>query len=121
MKIKRLIECPEFIAGDKTRLRELWNPRNHPGFSGRYSLAHATVPAGETSTPHSLRSHELYYILSGEGLMHVDDDTEPVKPGDAVEIPPGGRQWIENTGSKPLEFLCIVDPAWRQEDEQVED
>jgi mannose-6-phosphate isomerase-like protein (cupin superfamily) len=28
-------------------------------------------------------------------------------------------QWLENTGKEEIEFLCIVDPAWRPEDEEV--
>jgi mannose-6-phosphate isomerase-like protein (cupin superfamily) len=28
-------------------------------------------------------------------------------------------QRIRNTSEGNLEFLCIVDPAWRQEDEEV--
>jgi mannose-6-phosphate isomerase-like protein (cupin superfamily) len=30
-------------------------------------------------------------------------------------------QYIENTGVSVLKFLCIVDPAWRKEDEEVYD
>jgi hypothetical protein len=25
----------------------------------------------------------------------------------------------ENTGAEPLEFLCIVDPAWKKDDETI--
>ena len=42
-----------------------------------------------------------------------------VQPGQAVYIPPHALQFIENTGPVDLEFLCIVDPPWRQEDEEV--
>lgn len=119
IKIHRLAECPEFSAGDKTRLRELFNPHNHPGFSGRYSLAHASLEPGESSLAHRLNSHELYYILAGSGCMHVDQTSATVSPGDAIEIPPGANQWIENNSQTRLEFLCIVDPAWRPADEIV--
>jgi mannose-6-phosphate isomerase-like protein (cupin superfamily) len=53
--------------------------------------------------------------------MHVDDEVASVEPGDAIEIPPGATQWIANIGDSDLEFLCIVDPAWRAEDEEVLD
>jgi mannose-6-phosphate isomerase-like protein (cupin superfamily) len=36
-----------------------------------------------------------------------------------VYIPPGAEQHIRNTGAGDLKFLCIVDPAWRAEDEEV--
>ncbi len=119
MKIHKLSEAPEFSAADQTILCELWNPKHHPGFSGRYSLAHATLPIGKSSVPHILSSHELFYILSGFGVMHIADESSRVGPGDAIEIPPGQSQWLENTGETELCFLCIVDPAWSPEDETV--
>lgn len=118
MLVQKLNNCPEFIAGDSTLLRELLHPDKQPLALG-YSLAHATVPVGETSQPHSLSTSEVYYILSGTGEMFIGDETQIVEPGDAVYIPPNARQFIRNNSSEPLVFICIVDPAWRKEDETV--
>jgi len=118
MLIRKLMECEEFMAGDQTILRELLHP-DKQAIALRYSLAHATVPAGQTSTPHALTTSEVYYILSGVGQMTIDGETQRVQPGDAVYIPPNARQFIHNPGSEPLIFICIVDPAWRKEDETV--
>ncbi len=118
MLVQKLSDCDEFLAGDSTRLRELLHPDKQP-LELRYSLAHATLPVGETSQPHSLKTSEVYYILSGKGEMHIADETQLVEPGDAVYIPPNARQFIANCGSEPLIFICIVDPAWRKEDEIV--
>ena len=46
-------------------------------------------------------------------------ETADVSAGQAVYIPPRAVQFIENTGSGHLVFLCLVDPAWRPEDETV--
>jgi mannose-6-phosphate isomerase-like protein (cupin superfamily) len=118
MLIQKLNSCDEFIAGDSTRLRELLHPDKQP-LALRYSLAHATLLVGETSQPHSLKTSEVYYILSGKGEMYIEDETQLVEPGDTVYIPPNARQFIHNCGSEPLVFICIVDPAWRKEDETV--
>ncbi|ASC73416.1 uncharacterized protein XM38_043830 [Halomicronema hongdechloris C2206] len=118
MFVRNLLNCPEFTAGDGTQLRELLHP-DKAALALRYSLAHATVPAGRTSTPHSLKTSEVYYILQGQGTMHIDNEAQAVKPGDAIYIPPGARQYIHNNGTDALVFLCIVDPAWRQEDETI--
>lgn len=118
MLVQKLDACEEFIAGDGTLLRELLHPDKQP-LQLRYSLAHAVVPVGQVSTPHSLSTSEVYYIISGTGEMHIDDETQVLEPGDAVYIPPNAKQFIRNTGNKPLVFICIVDPAWRQEDETV--
>lgn len=119
MLVRKLSTCPLIVAGDGTRLRELLHPERDYRFSGRYSLAHALLPVGESSLKHILVSDEVYYIISGRGEMHVDDESRSVEPGDVVEIPPGSCQWLVNAGQSELEFLCIVDPAWRAEDEKI--
>jgi mannose-6-phosphate isomerase-like protein (cupin superfamily) len=120
MFVKKLEDCQEFIAGDGSVLRELLHPAK-ADLNIRYSLAHAIVPAGQKTKPHKLRTSEVYYILSGSGLMHIGREVSNVKPQCVVYIPPGSVQFIENTGNSELEFLCIVDPAWKQEDELVHD
>ncbi len=118
MFVRNLKNCPEFTAGDATRLRELFNPPKDT-LELRYSLAHATVAPGKTSLLHRLKTSEVYYILEGEGEMHIDGEIAKVGPGDAIYIPPGTAQQITNTGSGDLVFICIVDPAWRAEDEEI--
>jgi mannose-6-phosphate isomerase-like protein (cupin superfamily) len=118
MLVQKLNDCTEFVAGDGTLLRELLHP-DKQAIALRYSLAHAIVPMGRTSTPHSLKTSEVYFILRGQGEMHIDDETQMVEPGDAIYIPPNTKQFIRNCGMEPLVFICIVDPAWRKEDETV--
>ena len=120
MFVKHLKDYREFIAGDGSVLRELLNP-DKSALEVRYSLAHATVNAGQKTRPHKLESSEVYYIIAGKGIMHVDEETAEVGPNCAIYIPPRAVQYIENTGNCDLEFLCIVDPAWREEDEEVLD
>lgn len=118
MLIRDLGDCEEFVAGDNTLLREILHPAKAE-IELRYSLAHATLRPGDTSLPHRLNTSEVYYILQGEGLMRIGDETEIVRPGLTVYIPPCAIQSIENIGKDDLTFLCIVDPAWRAEDEEV--
>jgi len=118
MLVRKLNDCEMFIAGDNTQLRELLHPDKQP-LDLRYSLAHAMVPAGQTSIDHALTTSEVYYILSGQGDMHINKEVQAVSAGDAIYIPPNARQHIHNTGTAPLVFICIVDPAWRAEDETV--
>ncbi|MEW6050336.1 MAG: cupin domain-containing protein [Candidatus Zixiibacteriota bacterium] len=119
MRIYRLDSTAEIVAGDGTRLRELLHPGRRYPFSGRYSLAHAVLPSGQRSRKHRLTGDEVYVILQGEGILHVDNESSPVSPMDVIEIPPGSIQWLENTGACELAFLCIVDPAWQVHDEKI--
>jgi mannose-6-phosphate isomerase-like protein (cupin superfamily) len=118
MLIKRLSDCGEIAAGDATRLRELLHPERDAA-RVRYSLAVAWLAPDKSSLPHRLRSSEVYYLVGGSGVMHVGDESAEVAPGDAVYIPADAVQWLENTGKDEIEFICIVDPPWREKDEQL--
>ena len=118
MLIRDLSECDEIIAGDGTILRELLHP-DKADLKIRYSLAHAIVKPGQSSLPHRLKNSEVYYILQGQGVMHVDDESAAVRAGQAIYVPPSSKQHINNTGDTDLKFLCIVDPAWQPEDEEI--
>jgi mannose-6-phosphate isomerase-like protein (cupin superfamily) len=118
MFIRELKDCGEFIAGDNCALREILHP-DKADLNLRYSLAHAVVKPGDTTWLHRLRTSEVYYIIKGEGIMHIDDESAPIRPGSTVYIPPNAKQCITNSGTTDLTFICIVDPAWRREDEEV--
>ena len=118
MPIKKLTDCACFTAGDGCRLREILHP-DKEDIAIRYSLAHATVQPGQRTAPHRLRTTEVYYVLSGRGEMVVDGKTANVGPDDTVVIPPDAVQCITNTGNHDLTFVCMVDPAWRVEDEEI--
>ena len=54
MFIRHLQDCPEFIAGDNSILRELLHP-DKADLDLRYSFAHAIVRPAQTTLPHRLR------------------------------------------------------------------
>ncbi|MBW8733004.1 MAG: cupin domain-containing protein [Asticcacaulis sp.] len=70
------------------------------------------VPPGKRAFP--LHNHqtteEMFFILEGEGQLRLGKETYPVRAGDLVSCPPGGRdtahQFI-NTGAVELKFLAI--------------
>ncbi len=118
MLIKKLNDCREIAAGDRTRLRELLHP-SRDAVAVRYSLAAAWLAPGKRSQAHRLKTAEVYYLVRGSGVMHIGQEEAKVNAGDAVYIPPGSIQWFENSGTEEIEFICIVDPAWQPEDEEV--
>ncbi len=118
MFVRKIADCPEFTAGDETKLREVFNPLKDP-FDLRYSMAVARVAPGQTTLLHRLRYSEVYHLLRGRGEMRVESETRAVEAGDVIYVPPGAAQQIENTGDEDLEFVCIVDPAWKPEDEEI--
>ena len=113
MLVRRLREQAEIIANDGCRLRELLHPDTDRSAIS-YSLAVAWVDPGKSTLPHRLTEEiEVYYIISGTGRMHIDEESRDVETGDAIVIPAASEQWIENPGTDVLHFAAIVSPPWR--------
>ncbi|MGQ0771205.1 MAG: cupin domain-containing protein [Nitrososphaerota archaeon] len=107
------------VIGDEgTQIRQIFHPHNTM-LGIRYSMVKCTLEPGKKSKPHILKSSEVYFIVKGNGVLHIDSQDHQVRADHAAYVPPHSEQFIENTGTTPLEFLCIVDPAWRKEDEAV--
>ena len=120
MFIKSIQEGDYFQAFDNTTLCELIHPARDCSIVLPYSIVHVVLKPGMTSLPHLLKeSSEVYFILEGQGVMHIDDESADVAQGQAVYIPPGSKQYIQNMGTDDLKFLGIVHPMWRKEDEVV--
>lgn len=116
---KNIEELTAFSAGDDTILKEVWHSKND-GIDLPYSLAHAYLDEGHASLPHILhKSEETYIFLSGSGEIIIDDQVLNVKTGSTVIVPKGANQYVKNTGSERLVFLCIVSPPWNEEEEEV--
>lgn len=119
MLIREFKNCEEFIAGDASVLRELLHP-DKADVKINYSLAHAKVRPGEATKKHRLKgASEVYYIIKGEGIMAIDGEKQEVTSGCAIYIPPDAEQSIQNIGDEDLDFICLVDPAWRPECEEI--
>lgn len=119
MIVKNPRDCSYSRVLDGTLLCELLHPQRE-GLKMNFSLAHAILKPGEASLPHRLKkSTEVYYIIEGEAIMHINDERRRVKAGDAIFIPPKAVQYIRNIGDSILSFLCIVSPPWQKEDEEL--
>lgn len=118
MLVKKLEDCREFDGMDKTIRREVLHKKND-GIDLRFSLAYRRVKPRTAALPHRLKTTEVYYILRGHGVMHVNDQSEKVAEGCAIYVPPNAVQYIENVGNDDLECLCLVDPAFRSEDVEI--
>ena len=121
MLVKKFNNLTEIVAGDNCILRESLNPNADKNIEARYSLAWAKVPVGKKTYLHALKTTEVYFIIKGTGIMYIDEEQSTVEPYDTIYIPPQAKQCIANTGSEDLEFVCIVDPAWKPEDEIILD
>ncbi|MBW1711393.1 MAG: cupin domain-containing protein [Deltaproteobacteria bacterium] len=111
MLIKDVNRIEPFTAIDGCLIKEIIQPGNDLTSPG-ISLAQAELAPGKATLPHRLDFLEIYFIMIGNGLMHVGEESAEVKPGQAIYIPPGEIQFIENLGSGLLTFLCVCHPGY---------
>lgn len=65
---------------------------------------------GKTPPNMHPRAHEMFFILKGEGIARCGDVVAPLKPGNALLLPPGNTHEIENTGPGKLYTLTVQVP-----------
>lgn len=70
------------------------------------------VPPGKRAFPfHNHRvNEEMFFILEGTGELRFGETTYPVRPGDVIACPAGGRDrahQILNTGEGEMRYLAI--------------
>ncbi len=118
MSIRKNSEIPSIPGNEGTTIKQHFHPHNT--LNGiRFSLAEFTLEVGKKSLPHKLKSSEVYFILEGKGILHVNDELFEIAKGDSAYVSPMSKQFIENSGEVDLKFLCIVDPAWKEKDEMI--
>tara|TARA_B100000497_G_C7683725_1_gene413942 strand:+ start:175 stop:546 length:372 start_codon:yes stop_codon:yes gene_type:complete len=114
MQIEKFItdSSKEYQTSERCSIIEIINSSGNENVS----LAQARVAPGVITADHSLNeTEEIYYILSGQGIAIVDAIHHNMTKGDAIIIPKGVHQSIENTGKEDLVFLCICTPRFQQE------
>lgn len=75
-----------------------------------YSLI--VVPPGKRASPFHCHhnNEEMFLILEGEGTLRFGDAEHPVRKGDIIAAPAGGRataHQLVNTGAAELRYLAV--------------
>ena len=116
MSLRRNSEIESIQGNEGAKIKQYFHPHNT--LNGiNYSLAQFILESGKKSKIHKMKSSEIFYILEGSGIMHVNDEIHHLEKDDSVYVPPNSKQFIENVGTSDLKFLCIVEPAWKADDE----
>lgn len=72
------------------------------------TVGSAEIEAGAShGGAHHHADHEVYYFISGTGVVHLDGVEHPVEPGSVAFIPGGTRHFVRNTGRGTLELLYV--------------
>lgn len=70
-------------------------------------LSHVMI--GDAREHFHRESWEIYFVLAGDGALHVDGETVPLRAGTTVLVPPGSRH--RAVSNQDLEVLVIMSPA----------
>ena len=78
---------------------------------GKLGVNLTRVPPGRAVCPlhyHQLED-EVFYILSGTGVLRYGDEVTALRPGDCISCPAGSgiAHQIANTGDEDLTYLAI--------------
>jgi quercetin dioxygenase-like cupin family protein len=60
---------------------------------------------------HFHKYDEVVYVLEGEGTLHVDGETAPLRAGSCVHLPAGLVHCLENVGPGEMHVLGVFRPA----------
>ncbi|HMQ17436.1 MAG TPA: cupin domain-containing protein [Phycisphaerae bacterium] len=73
-----------------------------------FHMRHFEVAPGGF-TPHHQHNYEHeILILKGQGVARSQQGERPLKAGDVVFVPANEMHQFRNTGSGPLEFICLI-------------
>ena len=93
---------------------ELIEPHNSA--AERLSCVWVEVAPGARARPHRHPvGEELYLVVSGRGIMHLEGRTWALCPGCVVHIPPNVPHRIENNGVLPLQLFVVNAPPYDPE------
>lgn len=79
--------------------------------AGTFSSGVVVLKPGEGHERHTHPdSEEVLYVLSGEGVQTIGDETRDVAAGDMLYIPAGVEHSTQNDSWEPLRFLAMYGP-----------
>ncbi len=66
---------------------------------------------GDTAAKHyHTDCHHLFYVLSGNGILHVDEGSYRLAPGVVAVVAPSEVHWFENDTSAEFSFVEFWGP-----------
>jgi len=110
MIVKRTDDYEPFKSIDESEITEVIGMATTN--TKEVSLALAKIKPGFKTLNHYHNFVEIYMVVEGEGIMHLDDEIKDVSDGDNILILPKSWHFIENKGNQSLLIWCICTPAF---------
>ena len=110
------VERPMVVVDEAAAKRDEPTPHGKIGMSTAYRISDAVpgrtmefrkrvLHVGAAIGLHPLAHDEVYYVLSGEGIVSSGKDTRALKPGMAAYLYSGATVGIRQVGKTPLTLI----------------
>ena len=73
-----------------------------------FALRVIEIAPGGSSPRHAHPYEHEVFTLAGEGAVWSEDGEVPMRPGDAVFVPPNEVHQFINKGDSTLQFICVI-------------
>ena len=109
MKVQALSEHAQEVVtmpgATGAKMRMLVGPAEGAGV---FHMRHFEVEPGGF-TPHHQHDYEHeILVLKGAGVAQSASGERSFQAGDVIWVPPNEMHQFKNTGSDPLEFICLI-------------
>jgi len=100
----------EYHKQEVTDARQKYQVRS-PAEGNQTVVAFYTLPPGKSSYPYHYHTtnEEVFYIISGEGILETSDGERTISAGDIIVCPVGERGAHRLTNSSETEDLVYLD------------
>jgi quercetin dioxygenase-like cupin family protein len=77
--------------------------------SEKLELIHLTLKPGEKMELHSQPYDVVFYVISGHGILDLQEESVEGVPGSCIHIPSGMQRGWRNNGTSEFRVLVVKD------------
>ncbi|MGC1976643.1 MAG: cupin domain-containing protein [Candidatus Sulfotelmatobacter sp.] len=108
--VPELVEAKSDLASQSCHYRPIFGEgdKDNRSLQTVTRFGEATLDAhGNCQTVSYDRQEEIYFVIEGIGLLHYEDQVQPLRKHDFTYLPPGMKHSISNNGDQPLHVIVM--------------
>ena len=105
--VGRIEDVEEEVVSNAVRVYRRWLISKKHG-SMNFAIRVFRIEKGGMSPPDSHDWEHGVVVLSGSGIVTIDDKEYEVRRGNFLFIPPKARHSFKQTGEDDLVFICVI-------------